>query len=314
MNLSIVIPAYNEAENIKLTIQELISAVNEIPEVEKFDIIVIDDHSIDNTFKVVESIDNSRIRCLRLSRRSGSHIAIRAGMKAANGDVVLCVSADGQDNPAGLREMLEKWLQGVHVVWALRKDRKCEPWYIRRPAKLFYKILILLGGAGRSNIDLSMAGFCMLDKVVVDALNKCAERNSSIFGLIAWLGFSQDFVLYQRRPRRSGRSKWCFTDNLRLAKDWIVGFSGLPLTLIFIFGALMIGTGLFSAMWIVSKVILGKSISNSILVIIALLVFSGIQMMMLGVLGEYIWNNLEEARHRPLYFIEKETAGIKVNE
>ncbi|MDO8535872.1 MAG: glycosyltransferase family 2 protein, partial [Candidatus Omnitrophota bacterium] len=221
MNLSVIIPAYNESENIRSTVLEMLSMAEKIREIKDTEVIVVDDHSSDKTFAAVVEIGDPRVRCIRLSRRSGSHTALRAGIRMASGEAVFCISADGQDDPACLGNMLVRWRNGANIVWALRRDRANESWYIRKPAEFFYKILFSLLSAKGSKIDLSRADFFLLGRTVVDAINACPERNTSLLGLIAWLGFNQDSVESERRERISGSSKWNFKSRFRLAKDWI---------------------------------------------------------------------------------------------
>jgi dolichol-phosphate mannosyltransferase len=308
MNISVVIPAYNESGNIRSTVGELFSVTEKIPELKKVEVIVVDDHSSDDTFQAASSMQDPRLSCVRLSRRSGSHTAIRAGIMESTGDAVFCISADGQDNPACLEGMLKKLRAGANVVWVLRKNRRRESWFIRRSAQLFYSVLTLLGGAQQSGIDMSRAMSCLLDRLAADAVNRCSERNTSLFGLIAWIGFRQDFVEQERRERSSGRSKWKITGHLRLAKDWIVGFSGLPLTLIFVAGILVTISGVLYAAYLSWGIIAGCRIAGWSGVMAAVLLLGGVQMVMLGVIGEYLWNNLDEARKRSLFFIEKRSS------
>lgn len=309
MNLSVVIPAYNESDNIRTTIQELLSVTKAITSVDNVQIIIVDDHSSDNTFDVVGQMAGPEISCLRLSRRSGSHTAIRAGLKEATGDVVLCVSADGQDDASCFEKMLAKWREGAQIIWALRNNREDESLYGKTSALLFYKILKWLGGHEDSNIDLSRADFYLLDRAVVDAINNCVERNTSLFGLIVWLGFNQDSVEYRRRSRRSGKSKWNFKSRMQLAKDWIVAFSGIPLRLMTAIGFLFSLLGFLFSLYNIALYLLSYAVQGWTSIMVGILVLGGIQMMMLGIAGEYIWRNLEESRQRPLYFIEKKTAS-----
>lgn len=306
MSLSIIIPAYNESSNIKVIINELLNVLSRTNFSNKYEIIVVDDHSTDNTYHIVESFNDIRTKCIRLSRRGGSHIALRAGISNAKGDAVLCISADGQDDPNILEEMLKKWEDGTHIVWALRKKRK-ESLLINRSALIFYKTLELLTNTEKSEIDLSRADFYLLDKKVVDAINHCPERNTSLFGLINWLGFKTDYVEFERRKRKSGKSKWNFRTRFRLAKDWIVAFSGLPLKLMSILGALVALIGFLYAIFIVIHAIIGNPIQGWASIMIVILILGGLQMIMFGILGEYLWRNIDESRRRPLYFIEKTT-------
>ncbi len=307
MNLSIVIPAYNESDNIKDTVAEFFAVTGKIKKIDKVEVIVVDDHSADNTYDKVVELGNPMVKCVRLSRNSGSHVAIRAGLKEAAGDAVLCISADGQDDPSCIEKMLEKWSKGAYTIWALRKSRKGEPWYISKPSKLFYKLLIWLGGADGANIDISRATFFLLDGTVAKAINNCSERNTSIFGLIAWLGFSQDIVEYEQRARKFGKSKWSFAKRLHLAGDWIIGFSGLPLSLIFLGGLIVAMLAILYAFYIIMNIFMGKPIQGWAIVLEAILLLSGVQMIMMGIIGEYLWRNLDESRKRPIFFVEKKS-------
>ncbi|MFA6078138.1 MAG: glycosyltransferase family 2 protein [Candidatus Omnitrophota bacterium] len=306
--ISIVIPTYNEKTNIKHVIGEIKSAVLDSG-VKSYEIIVVDDHSSDGTFEAVDALKAGEVRCVRLSRQSGSHVALRAGIKKAKGEAVLCISADGQDDPACLKKMLEKRKAGAAVVWALRNNRKNEPWHNRKAAELFYKILFSLLSTKGTKIDLSRADFFLLDRIVVDAINSCVERNTSLFGLIAWLGFNQDSVEYERRRRLSGSSKWKFTSRFRLAKDWIIAFSGVPIKIASLFGMIMSVIGGLGAIYIVvDKLFFTYILAGWTTIVVLILMMSGIQLTILGVVGEYLWRNLDESRKRPLYFIEKSSS------
>jgi dolichol-phosphate mannosyltransferase len=304
--LSIIIPAFNEAENIKQTLSELINAISKTDYENNYEIIVVDDHSSDATFGEVTSLHDDRINCIRLSRRNGSHTAIRAGLDNSKGEVSICISADGQDDPEVLPKLLKKWKNGAHIVWALRKARQ-EPLHIKLFALLFYKLLSKLTSSSASKIDLSRADFYLLDKKVVEAINVSKESNTSLFGLIAWSGFKQDFVEYERRARRFGKSKWSFKSRMKLAIDWIVAFSGLPLKLVTFLGILVASIGFLYAIVVIINAFLGNPAQGWSSLMIVVLILGGVQMITLGVIGEYLWRNLDEARKRPLYFIEETT-------
>ena len=306
MSLSIVIPAYNEKNNIDITIDELLRFINTIPDINDFQVLVVDDHSSDDTYDIVCQIKNPRIICLRLSRRSGSFTALRAGYAEAKGDAVLCISADGQDDHFCLINMLQKLRNGANVVWALRKNRRNEPPYIRIPAQLFYRLLNWFGSGKDSMIDLSRADFCLLDKVAVEAINACPEKNTSLFGLIAWLGFKQDFVEYERRERRYGNSKWNFKSRLHFAKDWIIAFSGIPLKIASTLGILTALLGILYAVFIImNKLLFNVPVQGWTSLVVLILVLGGMQLTILGIIGEYLWRTIDETRKRPLFFIEK---------
>ena len=310
MNLSVVIPAYNEADNIKATVKELLKAIGRISDIGDVKVVVVDDHSSDNTYDMVRNMKDPRVMCLRLSKRSGSHAALRAGFIESNGDFVMCLSADGQDDPNCLNQMLLKLYSGCNIVWALRKNRNNESMILRLFAKTFYKILLKLTGSEQSGIDLSRADFYILDRPVLDAIKSCSERNTSLFGLISWLGFKQEFVEYERRERMSGLSKWNFRSRLRLAKDWIIAFSGLPLKFMTVMGFFVAFMGFLYALYLISNFFLRHPTSGWSSLMVVVLVLGGLQMVMFGIVGEYLWRNLDESRKRPLYFIEKSTDEV----
>lgn len=309
MKLSIVLPAYNEASNIERVVDELISTIEKISLVTSYEIVVCDDHSNDYTFQLInkKAQRNNKIKSIRLSRRSGSHTALRAGIAKASGELVLCISADGQDDPVVLEKMIRKVIEEKnHTVWALRKNRN-DSFFTKLFAQWFYKILRMVANKENEHIHLAHADFYLLSRKVVNAINQCKEQNTSLFGLIVWLGFKQDFVEYERRERISGKSKWNFKSRTKLAKDWIIAFSALPLKLITYVGIIAAVIGFTYAMFILVYTLLGYAkpgwAENAILILLS----GGILMIMLGIIGEYLYRTLDESRNRPLYFIEDET-------
>lgn len=306
MKLSVVIPAYNEAENIRTVIEELRQTISKCVHVHATEIIVVDDHSSDQTFAEVSAIGGGNVRCIRLSRRSGAHTALRAGIAAASGDAVLCISADGQDNPSILNQMIEKLHADAHTIWAVRESRD-ERWLDKMAARLFYMILRMFMDDETNNIDLSNADFYLLSRKTVNAINACPERVTSLFGLIVWLGFKQDSVTYARRKRIAGKTKWTFRSRLRLAKDWVIAFSGIPLKLITYLGISIALLGFVYAIYIFICALMKLTTPGWAESILITLFSSGVLLIMMGLIGEYLWRTLEESRKRPLYFIEDET-------
>jgi glycosyltransferase involved in cell wall biosynthesis len=311
MFLSVVIPAFNEAQNIPHIVGELLRHISEIKDVSRSEIIICDDHSADDTFQAVKQLNVSNVKCVRLSRRSGSHVAIRAGLYVARGDAVLCISADGQDDPAALPKMIQKIKEGKQIIWGVRTTRD-EPFFARQFSRLFYKLLSLFV-AKESHIDLANADFYLLDRKVVDALNFCRERNTSLFGLIAWIGFKQDEVKYQRRKRAKGKSNWNFKSKRKLAFDWIIAFSGVPLKVISITGILVAFIGFLYALVIIFMTLSGHTTPGWAETVILILLLGGIQMIMIGVIGEYLWRTLDESRSRPVFFIEETSDKDQTN-
>jgi glycosyltransferase involved in cell wall biosynthesis len=310
--LSIIIPAYNEAENIQSTITELGSSLAGNGLISAHEILVIDDHSNDGTREAVLSMGLENVHCVRLSRRSGSHAALRAGMTQARGDVALLIAADGQDRPDTIQEMLLKWKNGCHVIWALRQFR-VESARDKPFSQVFFKLLRSMLYPGDQTIDYSRTGFFMLDRKVLDALNQCPERNTSLGGLMAWVGFNQDTVEYEPRVRRAGKSKWSFRSRIRVAKDWIIAFSGLPLKLMTLAGFLIATVGFLFAGLVIYNALQGHAVQGWSSLVVIVLVLGGFQVLLMGVMGEYMWRNLEESRQRPLYFIESNSLTTTVN-
>jgi polyisoprenyl-phosphate glycosyltransferase len=306
MKLTVVIPAMNEEDCISQTLTELKSVLEREKRIQKYEIIVVDDHSTDDTYKKVGSFENSQIKCIRLSKRSGSHIALRAGLREVSPEsFALCISADGQDDPNTLPAMLDKLEQGYQIIWALRTNRENESLVYQGLVSGFYFTLNSLTSKTHVQIDQSKADFFLLNPAATQALNKCEELNTSIFGLISWLGFSQGTVLYNRRNRYAGVSKWNTRKMVHMAKIWITAFSGIPLRITAFLGMITSILGIGFAIYLIIHKFLGNPIAGWTSIMLAVLLLGGIQLLMLGVIGEYIWLTLEESRKRPLYIIEK---------
>lgn len=310
MKLSIVIPAYNEAANLPTTLDEFKNVLSEIAC--EYEILVVDDQSSDDTYQLITQRNDSACRVIRLSRRSGSHVAIRAGLAQTNSDCVLVVSADGQEPPDVLPRILKEWQNGNQIVWGLRQSRADESFAAKTFAELFYKVLSWMSETP-SPVDLSRADFYLLDRIVVDSLNRCQERHTSLFGLIVWLGFRQSSVEYERRPRRLGASRWNFRSRFRLAKDWVIAFSSLPLRAITYLGFVVASIGFIYALFIISRTFFYGYVEQGwASLITTALLLGGIQMIMLGIIGEYIARSFDETRGRPVFFIEAQSPHHKI--
>lgn len=311
MKLTVLIPAFNEASNIVATLNEVASVLDDISMVKSHEIIVVDDHSSDETYDIINDLDKENVNCIRLNKQSGSHTAIRAGLAFAKGDATLIIAADGQDNPQAFKDVLEKWYEGADVVWALRRERK-EPLSSKFFALTFYRLLKWVNQEDSARVDFSRADFFLLDRKATDAIVACNERNTSFFGLLNWIGFNHEQVEYDRRERRSGKSKWTFKKKLHLSLDWILAFSGLPLKLMTFVGFIVALLGFLYAVFLILKdLFIGTPIQGWSSLMVVILFIGGIQMIMFGVVGEYLWRNLEETRKRPLYFVERSTSDKK---
>lgn len=278
---------------------------------DELEVIVVDDHSKDATFQVLRDwgARDPRVKALRLARNSGSHMAILCGLTAARGDVVVVLAADGQDPPEFTPDLLGSWREGHQVVWAVRSAREGETLLTRLFSRAYYATMNRW-----SSVRLPPAGadFMLLDRRVVDALVEIPERNTSLLALITWLGFSQTELPYVKLARLSGRTKWTFGKKLRLAFDSLVGFSTAPLRLAISLGVLFGGAGfLYAALLFINKVSGGALFGDTTTegwnaLMIVVLVSSGTTMMILGVVGEYLWRALEEVRGRPRFLTEAE--------
>ena len=304
MKLSVVIPAFNESNNIEYVLNELKGLFRDRSLVDEYQIIVVDDHSTDDTFSKVKSFKDHNIIAIRLSRQSGSHNAIRAGLSICKGDAAFCLSADGQDDPKIINQMLSRLNKSVQVVWAER-DNTDEP--LASNFLRFFFYLALKFTSTESSIDPSRADYFLIGRKMIDTINSCNERNTSLYGLISWIGFDQVCLSYTRRNRRTGKSKWNFKSRFKLASDWIISFSGIPLRLITYLGFMTSAIGLIYASYIIALGILELTTPGWAETVIITLVLGGVQMIMLGVTGEYIWRTLDESRKRPPFIIEDTT-------
>jgi polyisoprenyl-phosphate glycosyltransferase len=306
--LSIIIPAYNEAENIPLLLKRLKEVLSGMKELEA-EIIFVDDHSTDQTLKVIEKERGAdpRVKVLRLSRNSGSHVAIQAGLRYASGDIAVTMSADLQDPPEMIPEMYQKVLEGKHIVWAVRATRSDG---IRRRIQggiyhRMFRYLILPGYPEKGTDHFMIAGQAL------QAIQKSPEKNTSLMGLVCWMGFEQDQIFFHRSQRHSGASKWTFSKTFKLIVDSFISFSYLPIRAMSVLGFLMAVLGFcYIAILIFRYLFLDyRGVEGWYSLMVVIVFLAGVQMSMLGILGEYLWRVFEEVRRRPLYMIEK-SAGF----
>ncbi|MBI3553468.1 MAG: glycosyltransferase family 2 protein [Elusimicrobia bacterium] len=300
--VSVVTPAYNEAENLPLLYAELGKALdNEV----RWEWIVVDDHSTDATFKVVAQLaaKDPRVRGVRFTRNFGSHRAILCGLERMKGECAVVMAADLQDPPEVVPQLLAKWREGLKVVWAVRAKREgVSPWSLMM-SRLYY--FMMRRFVGLKDMPAEGADFLLLDRRVAEALREFHENHFSVFAMITWMGFPQAGVVYDKRARLHGTSGWSLEKKLKLALDSIVSFSYQPMRLISGLGFFsVVGGGLWLAAQLSEPAGLGEDWTRFAAVV---LLVSGVQWMMLGVLGEYLWRALDEARRRPRFLIEEST-------
>jgi polyisoprenyl-phosphate glycosyltransferase len=300
MRLSIITPAFNEADNLGSMYERLGAAMS--ASALDWEWIVIDDHSSDATFEVTRALAarDPRVRGLRFARNSGSHTAIACGLHHATGDAAVVLAADLQDPPETLASMLTEWRAGAKVVWAVRRQREGESTPTIGFSRLYY--FIMRHVVGMKEMPATGADFFLADRVVIDALRRFPERHVSVLALVTWMGFRQALVDYDKRPRVAGRSGWTVEKKIKLLIDSITGFSDVPIRLCSYSGVFLMALGL--ALLAIGVIAL-PSLSGGLLITLAAFTgIGGLQLLALGIVGEYVWRALDEARRRPPYLIE----------
>lgn len=309
--LSVVVPCFNEAEVIANTAARLLAVLENLPDL-RFELIFVDDGSRDATLIALRELQSrdSRIRLLSLSRNFGHQIAVTAGLQYAVGDAVVIIDADLQDPPEIIGEMVERWRDGADVAYGVRLEREGETPFKLWTANVFYRALNRMSEVP---IPLDTGDFRLMGGRVVDSLLAMPERDRFLRGMVAWIGFRQEAVPYKRAARAAGSTKYSLTKMIRLATDGVLSFSGLPLRLAtwIGFGAAIISViGILYA--IVMRVLTENWVPGWTLLFIGLLFIGGVQLVCLGLIGEYLGRVYGETKRRPLYFV-KEQRGFAAN-
>ncbi len=301
-NISVVVPMYNESEACDAFFETLIPILESITN--DYEVICVNDGSNDDTRQVIVNAhrENHHIKLINLSRNFGKELAVTAGIEHASGNIVIPIDADLQDPPDLIPEMVERWKEGYDTVIAVRSDRRADSAFKRTSSKLFYRII---GTISDVPIPADAGDFRLIDRSVVDALKLLPERNRFMKGLFAWVGFSQAVVEYSRPERAAGDSKWKFWQLWNLALDGIFSFTTLPLRIWTYLGvAVTIFSTLYALEVIIQTLIFGVSAPGYASLIVTILFFSGLNMIGLGILGEYIGRIFTEVKQRPLYLVE----------
>jgi glycosyltransferase involved in cell wall biosynthesis len=299
--LSIVVTVYNESEAISRFFPRLIPVVESITS--DYEVICVNDGSSDDSLECLEAIrrDIDNIVILDLSRNFGKEAALTAGLDWVTGDAVIPLDIDLQDPPELIPRLVDKWLEGYDVVVAVRADRTSETWLKRHTAKLFYRIF-----AGVSDVDVPVdAGdFRLMDRRVVQALRQLPERTRFMKGLFAWLGFRRASVPYTREARSAGQSKWSFWRLWNFALEGILSFTTLPLRIWTYLGIVLAAfAAIYIGIIVVRVLIFGVDVPGYASLIVVVLFFSGINMVGLGIIGEYLGRVFSEVKRRPIYLI-----------
>jgi polyisoprenyl-phosphate glycosyltransferase len=300
---SIVAPIYNELDNLP----ELCRRVKEVMDSmhTPWELILVDDGSSDGSTQLIRELakKDDHIRPVIFARNFGHQIAITAGWDYARGDAVVIIDADLQDPPELIREMGEKWQEGYEVVFAIRAEREGESWFKLWTASLFYRIIYRITDV---KIPLDTGDFRLMDRKVVDVLKQMRERHRFPRGMSAWVGFKQVGIEYKRAARIAGETKYPFRKMFRLAINAVTSFSYFPLQVATFFGFISAGIAILAIPVVAYMRITGsQAFFGQASTLIAVLFLGGVQLISLGILGEYIGRLYDEAKGRPLYIVRE---------
>jgi polyisoprenyl-phosphate glycosyltransferase len=300
---SIVVPVYNEEEVIHETYRRLTEVMRSTKEA--YELLFVNDGSRDQTAEIIKeySEQDPAVVLLDFARNFGHQIAITAGMDYARGEAVVVIDADLQDPPELILEMIEKWKQGFDVVYAKRTKRKGETYFKKQTAAMFYRFLRAMTDI---DIPLDTGDFRLLDRKVCNQMNSIQEKNRFVRGLVSWVGFKQTAVEYERDERLAGESKYPLKKMLKLSMDGITSFSYKPLKLASYAGVTLSGIGFIYLLVVMYlKLFTDSTITGWSSLIVIQLFFSGIILIILGMIGEYIGRIYDETKNRPLYIVRE---------
>jgi glycosyltransferase involved in cell wall biosynthesis len=311
LKYSLIVPIYNEEETIAELYRRVSAIMNNLDGA--VELIIVNDGSKDSSLKLLRELHkaDSRVCYISFARNFGHQAAVTAGLNFCRGQVIIVLDADLQDPPELIPQMIEKWQEGYQVVYAQRTKRKQESWFKKLTAYLFYRLLKRLADV---DIPADTGDFCLMDRQVVDLLNSLPERNRYIRGLRAWIGFPQTAVKFERDARFAGEVKYTFSKSLSLAINSLVSFSRVPLrfaTYLGLFSALIsLIMALLVLYWRLQQP--DSPITGFATIMIAIFFLGSVQLISIGILGEYIGRIYEEVKGRPTYTIA-ELAGLQIS-
>jgi dolichol-phosphate mannosyltransferase len=300
---SIIAPIYNESGNIPelyKRIQEVMVHIGE-----SWELIMVDDGSSDGSTDLIRDLKtkDSRVRPVIFARNFGHQIAVTAGLDYSNGDAVVIIDSDLQDPPELIEKMIDKWREGYEVVYAVRSEREGETWFKELTASIFYRLIYRITDV---NIPLDTGDFRLLDRKVVDVMMQMRERHRFLRGMSVWVGFTQTGVKYKRAARFAGETKYPLRKMLKFATDAVTSFSYFPLQVSMYLGFISAGISILAIPVVIlfrasgSQAFFGQATT-----LISVLFLGGVQLISLGVLGEYIGRLYDEAKGRPLYIVRE---------
>jgi polyisoprenyl-phosphate glycosyltransferase len=299
-HITVIVPAFNEAAAITSTVTNIAHHLQQLSP--NWDVVVIDDGSRDQTANVVRALPKELSTTLvRFSRNFGKEYAITAGLEHASGDIVICMDADGQHSSELLAQMLEKWREGYDMVYAVRQDREVESKFKRWGSKIFYGAMSL---GGQINIPPDAGDFRLMDRQVVNALLSLPERNRFMKGIYAWVGYKSIGIPYFPLERTHGESTFSKIKLAQLAWTGVTSFSVMPLRLASAVGAGLAFLSFIYGVWVVvDKMFFSESIPGWPTVVASMMFFAGVQLLFIGILGEYLARVYDEVKGRPSYIV-----------
>ncbi len=304
--ISVVVPVYNEMEVLPEFHSRVGRVLDDLPV--NSEIVYVNDGSTDESLLILNKIheQDSRVAVLDLSRNFGKEIAMTAGLHKAQGDAVIVIDADLQDPPELIPRLIDEWQKGFDVIYAKRVRRDGEPAFKKLTAHLFYRLMRMIG---QIKIPEDTGDYRLLSRRAVDALNTLSEQHRFMKGLFTWIGYRQKAVIYERDPRHAGKSKWNYWHLWNFAIEGITSYSSAPLKLASYLGLLTaLGSFVFGLFIIVRTILYGDPVQGYPSMIVIILFLGGVQLMSIGVLGEYVGRIFTETKRRPLYFVNKFSA------
>ena len=306
---SIIAPVYNESESLPELQKRITEVMTQTDE--EWELVLVDDGSTDGSTGAIREMAKAdpHIRPVIFARNFGHQIAVTAGLDYSRGDAVVIIDADLQDPPEMILDMIRKWKEGYEVVYAVRAEREGETWFKRTTAALFYRVIFKITDV---KIPLDTGDFRLLDRRVVDVMNRMRERHRFLRGMAAWVGFKQVGLPYKRAARFAGETKYPFRKMLQLALNAITSFSYFPLQVATYIGFVSAGISIIAIPFVIIERLTGsQAFVGQATTLIAVLFLGGVQLISLGILGEYIGRLYDEAKGRPLYIVREEPADFE---
>jgi dolichol-phosphate mannosyltransferase len=303
--ISIITPAFNEEKSLSIYYERMFEVLKSLDV--NYEWMVVDDHSSDSTYRVLKNIagKDKNVRGVRLSRNYGSHKAINAGLHLATGDCAIVMASDLQDPPEIIPELINTWKRGIQIVWAVRSVREGETNVTKGLSRLYYWLMKRVVGV--EDLPSTGADFFLIDRKVIEALKLFKESNVSIFSLLSWMGFKQDRISYVKQARIHGKSGWTFRKKMKLVIDSITSFSHFPIRLMTYIGCIAAFSGFAYALFVIYNFVSGYPDTGWSSLMVVVLILGGFQLIMAGILGQYLWRAVDESRRRPQFLIESST-------